>query len=127
MKMMLWIISGMIIILGAADAANPSVVTNAASEFSRVVPSVLDDEDPIIVRGHVRNSAGLPVVGGSVKLKKNGVVTYQATTNSSGAYLMSGVVAGNYVLQLSATGYQTKAIDLSISSEVIRIDTLLTE
>lgn len=118
-------ISGIIIMLGAVHAAKPAAAAHAASGFTKVVVS--DDEDPIIVRGHVKNQIGLPIMGASIKLKKNGAVAYQATTNSLGAYHMSGVQAGSYVMYIGATGYQTKVVSLNITSEVVRVDTLSLE
>jgi hypothetical protein len=99
---------------------------NGATCFTGVV-SPECDEEPIIVRGHVRTVTGSPINGATVKLRQGGVVKFQTSTNSSGEYCMGGVTSGNYVLQLSATGYITKTVDLSISSEVVRIDTLIAE
>ena len=105
---------------------NSETGAKAAADCCRLT-SPECDEDPIIVRGHVCNISGSPINGASVKLKQGGVVQYQTTTNSSGDYCMGGVTSGNYVLHLSADGYITKTVDLGISSEVNRTDTLIAE
>ena len=99
---------------------------NTASDCCRLVSPECDD-DPIIVRGHVVNLSAAPISGASVKLKQGGVVKHQTTTNGSGEYCMDGVEEGNYVMQLSAEHYVTKNINLSISSETVRTDTLIAE
>jgi hypothetical protein len=122
-------IVSVIVLLGGAlqqTALTSDNCAKAATCFTGVV-SPECDEEPIIVRGHVRTVNGSPINAASVKLKQGGVVKYQTTTTSSGEYCMGGVTSGTYVLQLSASGYVTKNIDLSISSEVVRIDTLIAE
>jgi hypothetical protein len=88
---------------------------------------LVDDEDPIIVRGHIKNQSGVVISGASVRLVKSGVVVKQTTTNTSGAYLMGGVAADTYELHLSATGYVTKVINLPVSQETVRTDTLIAQ
>ena len=128
MNILIKVVSVAVIYCGALYQSNSVTETSAkaASCFTGVVSPECDDE-PIVVRGHVRTVTGSPINGASVKLKQGGVVKYQTTTNSSGEYCMGGVTSGNYVLHLSATGYVTKTVDLSISSEVVRIDTLIAE
>lgn len=119
-------ISGAVIILGTIQqlSIQTKVTADAAAKGVTVM---VGEEDPIIVRGHVRNQSGTAIANASVKLKKNGVVVKQTTTNTSGQYIMGGVAADTYVLHLSADGYVTKTIDLAVSQEVVRIDTLIAQ
>lgn len=120
------VVSVIVFLFGAFHQTTSSSKTcaNVSTCFTGAVSRECDDE-PIVVRGHVRTLAGSPIDGASVKLKQGGVVMYQTTTNSSGAYYMDAVTSGNYVLHLSADGYITKTVDLSITSEVVRVDTLI--
>lgn len=83
------------------------------------------DEDPIIVRGHALTVSGTPINNVTVKMLQGGVVKNQTTTNSSGEYCMGGFDAGSYVLNFTRTGYLPKNVNLTFSSEVVRIDTLI--
>ncbi len=83
------------------------------------------DEEPIIVRGHALTVTGTPINNVTVKLLQGGVVQNQTTTNSSGEYCMGGFESGTYVLNFTRTGYLPKNVNLTFSSEVVRIDTLI--
>jgi protocatechuate 3,4-dioxygenase beta subunit len=125
MKTIVLIATGIVLLFGS-EVNNMNPIANVVSDLSKL-STLNDDDEPIIVRGHVRNQSGTAITGAAVKLRKNGVVTYQTTTDNTGFYKMTGVQAGDYVLQLSATGYVTKAINLSISAEINRTDTLIAE
>src|SRR5581483_4707460 len=54
-----------------------------------------------------RSSDGSVVTGASIQLLQSGVVKFSTTTASNGTYLLSGVNAGTYDIQVSAAGLGT--------------------
>lgn len=127
MKIVFWVISG-IIMLGGMRSSNSNTTANAVSTISQYF--VTDsDEDPIVMRGHVRNQSGLAISGASVALKKPGQSqpSYSTTTDASGDYIMTGIQADTYNLGISATGYYPKVVGIVISSEIERTDTLIAQ
>lgn len=119
------VISFVVLLFGALQHFNthPETSTDAAKSFSQL-RSPECDEDPIIVRGHACDGTGTPIGSVSVQLKQGGIVKYETSTNEYGDYCMGGVGAGTYVLRLAAEGYVTKTVDLGISAQVTRTDTL---
>ena len=51
-------------------------------------------------------SAGAAISGAKVKLSKNGSIKYRTTTNSTGAFVLGKVKAGEYTLKISKKGYK---------------------
>lgn len=125
MKTILWIASGIILLLGSTEVQNLSKMMTVDAPV--VAPDDREDDEPIVVRGHVRDDLGVPIEGVSVSLRIGGAVVYQSYTNSSGFYKMTGVESGNYALRFEAADYTPKQVSLYIGSETVRTDTLYTE
>jgi len=91
--------------------------------------SVRSDDEPIIMRGHVKNTSGQAIASASVTLTASGQSSpaYSTTTDSYGAYYFGSVAQGSYNLKLSASGYVTKNIGLNANVNITRTDTLLME
>lgn len=122
------IAGAVVFLLGSFQLSLTETATNAhaAKSCVKLVVPECDDEQ-IIVRGHVTTMTGTPINGASVKLKQGSVVKYQTTTNSSGEYCIGGVTEGNYVLHLSASGYITKTVDIPVTAEISRTDSLVAQ
>lgn len=118
--------SGIVILLSANNVQNIGTIVTSAAEISRVIPD--GEDEPIIVRGHVRNELGSPIENATVKLKQGGAVIHQAYTNDLGYYSISDVMPGTYQLNISADGY-VPATDVIVagSTEIVRADTLVAE
>ena len=50
---------------------------------------------------------GVGVSGAKVQLIRDGRVRYRTTTNQTGAFVLKSVMAGEYKLRVSKTGYKT--------------------
>ena len=53
-----------------------------------------------------QGSAGAGISGAKVKLSKNGRIKYRTTTDSTGAFVLGKVKAGEYTLKISKKGYK---------------------
>ena len=53
-----------------------------------------------------QGSAGAAISGAKVKLSKNGRIKYRTTTDSTGAFVLGKVKAGEYTLKISKKGYK---------------------
>lgn len=104
--------------LDAAQAGNGSwgddpYVTALALHalwYASAPPTTIDSGD---VRGRVVDQAtGQPLSGASVKLAEN--AGFAATTAGDGGFHLAGVPAGNYTLQLSRSGYQSRALGIQV-------------
>lgn len=86
------------------------------------------EEDPIIIRGHVKNSNGSVIAGASANLFIPGQDTAirTVTSNTDGQYTMSGLSSGDYYLKISAAGYVTKTVNILLTVNTERTDTLVT-
>jgi Carboxypeptidase regulatory-like domain/TonB dependent receptor-like, beta-barrel len=81
------------------------------------------------VVGHVSDPSGAAVPGAKVSLTNQGTNTEtSATTNSSGDYTFSTIVAGTYTLQISQQGFQAyRRTDVPVTiNSVSRADVTLT-
>lgn len=87
----------------------------------------LGDDDPIVMRSHVRTGGGLPIAGASVTLTATGtsLPQYSGLTDSSGDFTWDQVAQGNYSYRISKNGYQNKSVNLSLTSNTERTDTLV--
>lgn len=68
------------------------------------------------VTGVVRTGAGVLVPGAVVTLKQYGNVFRQVTTNRYGAYTASGLPADNYMVNVTKSGYLTKATSINATA-----------
>src|ERR1044072_5970607 len=118
MKTIVFICSTVLFLMCATEEVSKTSGKSAMLNVGKQSSLKCGDEDPIIVRGHVNNVSGSPISGALVRLKKNGVVQYSATTNSQGDYLMSGVQSSTYLMLIGATGYVTKSFDIGVTSEI---------
>jgi outer membrane receptor protein involved in Fe transport len=72
------------------------------------------------IRGSVIDSlSGRPLSGVAVTLT---VSKYGAVTNETGVYEIKNIIAGNYVLEVSHLGYQSKLINVSVSGNLMSLD-----
>jgi Carboxypeptidase regulatory-like domain len=81
------------------------------------------------VVGHVADPSGAAVPGAKVTLTNQDTnIETGATTNSSGDYTISNIVAGTYTLQITQTGFQAyKRTDIPVTiNAVSRADVSLT-
>ncbi|HET9178563.1 MAG TPA: TonB-dependent receptor [Terriglobia bacterium] len=79
--------------------------------------------------GHVADPSGAAVPGAKVTIINQGTtISTQATTNSSGDYTFSTIVAGTYTLQIAQQGFQTyKRTDVPVTINAVqRADITLT-
>lgn len=85
------------------------------------------EDEPIIMHSRVRTTAGLPIAGATVSLRLNGTSNpqYSGTTNSSGEYTFDSVAQGVYHYKITATGYDTKNVGLTLTANITRTDTLI--
>ncbi len=106
---------------------NPSLPEVASQAHMQVISDC--EEEPIILRGHVRGAGGIAVPFGQVVLKKLGQATpsHTATTDSNGDYTIVGIQAGVYKLGITASGYQPKLVTVTIVNELERSDTLIAQ
>jgi hypothetical protein len=128
MNGILYAICGIVIILGGMSSTNNNNVTSKAMSATgeQISQVLVDEDDPIIMRGHVKNQAGQPVVGASVGLVKPGqtLPTYSTTSDSDGDYTLLPV-PGSYTLNISATGYLPKSVPVVFTVNTERTDTLI--
>ena len=101
----------------------PSGNLNSAGKF---LHSFCDDE-PIVMRSHVRTSGGLAISSASLTLTPSGTSTpkYSGTTDSNGNYTFDAVTQGDYQYQITASGYYTKTVSLGLHADTDRTDTLI--
>lgn len=64
--------------------------------------------NPGTITGTVTDSStGLPIINALIQVSLQGTTLYSAQTDNAGSYTITGVAAGTYVVQASATNYQT--------------------
>jgi YD repeat-containing protein len=83
--------TGPVVVTVAGVASNPVTFTGVTGVSGTVTQA----------------SSGAPVSGAVVALLQGATVIGSATTNSSGAYALTGFGAGTYALRVSAVGYHT--------------------
>lgn len=93
---------------------------------AKICKSFSEDE-PIIMHSRVRTTGGFPVAGATVSLKLVGTSTpqYSGTTNSSGEFTFDSVVQGNYQYKIESPDYYTKNVNLGLTTNLTRTDTLI--
>ncbi|HTF04387.1 MAG TPA: carboxypeptidase-like regulatory domain-containing protein [Bacteroidia bacterium] len=127
MNFILYAICGVALMLSGITSTNNNNnnVSDAMSAASKQVLTICED-DPIIMRGHVRTGAGQAIVGASVGLVKPGqtLPTYSTTSDSQGDYTLLPI-PGSYTLKISATGYLPKSVPVVFTVDTERTDTLI--
>jgi hypothetical protein len=128
MKNIIWLFSAIIMMVCGIQNISDSKVKagSLVSVGKSVLP--LGDNDPIIMRSHVRNTGGYPIAGAAVSLILTGtsIPQYTGTTNSSGDYTFDAVDQGAYTFRIAASGYNTKNVGLTLTENHERTDTLVT-
>lgn len=77
---------------------------------------------PGSISGKVTNSVtGLPISGATVSTLP---ATSVVTTDSTGKYILANIPAGSYTITVELTGYETKSVDVTISSNGAAIGNL---
>ena len=59
----------------------------------------------------VKNSSGVTIAGGTVRVTKGGSYDATVTTDACGQAFFDGLTNGNYSVTASSTGYQTYSAD----------------
>lgn len=87
------------------------------------------EEDPLVIRGHVKNTNGSAISGATVDLvtSSQNTLVRSTTTGTDGQYIMSGLDSNNYSLKISATGYAGKIVGIILTTNIERTDTLVVE
>ncbi len=73
------------------------------------------------IEGRVLDPDGKPVVGAVLKMELVGRGTTQTKTDKNGRWVLGGVAAGQWNIDIEAPGYQTKRASLTVSSESARL------
>jgi hypothetical protein len=75
--------------------------------------------------GHIQDPSGAVITGASVEARNVATnIVQKAVTNDSGDFVITPVLAGNYVLTVTATGFQkatTKVIEVQVG-QIVRQD-----
>lgn len=123
------IILGILWILASLGGTNNNVNTTVPVNTCSKLMQLSDDDEPIPLRGHTHGVGGHVIAGASVELTPDGssIPLYTDVTDSYGEYYFADVIPGNYTLKLSASGYVTQNIELTISSATERWDTLVSQ
>ncbi len=126
MKIIIFFFAGLILALTQPE---PSAFRAPFSPADVCTENLTCDDDPIVMRGHVRNISGNPISNAGVTLTLSGASTpeYSTTTNSQGEYSFPEVCPNNYMLKLTASGYVTKSIPLDLQVNTERSDTLIAQ
>lgn len=128
MRIIFWIASGLVMALAQAETSKmqlPALPIDAVC----TTENLSCEDDPIVMRGHVRNISGNPISNAGVTLTLSGGSTpeYSTSTNSQGEYVFPEVCPNGYTLKLTASGYVTKNIPLDLQMNTERSDTLIAQ
>ncbi|WP_316818130.1 TonB-dependent receptor [Pedobacter nyackensis] len=77
-----------------------------------------------VLSGVVKSSDGLPMPGVSIKLIRS---NFGTSTDSIGRFRFVTNLSGNYLLKVSAIGYQTDSLRLPIKGDSLRVNFMLKE
>ncbi len=92
-------------ILAAVTIAIFSAGPTCAAAAQKLPTFLAQAANTATIQGVVVDDTGVPVAG--VKVQLTGPATYSGTTDSTGAFSITGVAQGVYVLAASKAGYQT--------------------
>ncbi len=98
-------------------AATISITGNTSYNF--IMTSAITTGN---INGYVRNASGVALIGANVRLKFNGGIVSETTTDGTGYYLLTNIIPNNYNITASYAGYndQTYAIAISANSTMNR-------
>ena len=131
MKWLFIIALGVTLAFGAASCQKENITVSSGSTSSvsqgDAPVSLRSDEDPVAMRGHVRTTGGLAISGAGVTLTPSGqsIPSNSTTTDTDGYWDIDSIKQGSYQLQISASGYITKTVNLTLQANMARIDTLI--
>lgn len=113
-------------IAAPAPAPAPAAVKNESNTGNNTGTQPTRDDEPIILRGHIKRPHGIAITNGTVGLIQAGqsVPFVTVNTDSDGAYTVDQLAPGNYTLRLSAPDHITKDVSLNAQVNVTRTDTL---
>ena len=78
--------------------------------------------------GHIQDPSGAIIVGAAVEARNTGTnIVQKAVTNDGGDFVITPVLAGNYILTVTAEGFQkaaTKVIEVQVG-QIVRQDLIL--
>jgi hypothetical protein len=78
--------------------------------YASAPPTTVDSGD--VLGTVVDQASGQPLAGASVALAEN--AGFGVTTGSDGGFRLSGIPAGTYTLQVSKSGYQSRALSIQV-------------
>lgn len=110
-----------------APAAAPAAVKDESSNSSSSsTAQPTRDDEPIILRGHIKRPHGIAISNGTIGLIQAGqsIPFVTVSTDSDGAYTVDQLAPGNYTLRLSAPDHVTKDVSLNAQADITRTDTL---
>jgi WD40 repeat protein len=81
----------------------------------------------VTVSGEITGGDGQAIGGAAVSLNQSGSVVKSTTTSSDGSYSFSGVSSGDYTLEASASGHQSKGTSISVADSPRTVDFKLYE
>lgn len=94
--------------LGLASA---TVLANTTTTANIALQS-----NPGTIAGIITDDQGMLLSGAIIDVSANGVSIASALSSSSGAYQISGLPPGNYVVTVTGAGYQTFTIGVNVQS-----------
>src|SRR5437667_12877082 len=59
------------------------------------------------ISGRVTDAQGAVISGANVEVKQEGAAAFHTTTNAQGTYLIPSLSAGDYVVTITAPGFNT--------------------
>lgn len=129
MKTVLSIACGVALLLGGMNADAFESFFSATNTHTKVVLPHDGEDDPVWMHGHVKNTSGGAIAYADVTLTLSGTTTaaYSTQTDSSGYYSFATVAQGLYRLDISAHNYVTKQVNVTLTSDVGRVDTLIAQ
>ncbi len=73
------------------------------------------------MEGRIVDGTGQPVVGATIKLELPGRGGTTLKTDKKGKWAIGGIAAGNWSLDVSAAGFTTRQVSVSLPSEAARL------
>jgi hypothetical protein len=127
MKAIMLFILSVAMCIGYTSCKKDNSVKPSAAQDTGTGNSIRTDEEGIFIKGHVKNTSGSAISGATVSIIPYGSVlpVQSTTTDAAGAYALTEVESGSYVLRLSASGYMSRSIVISVSGNIDRTDTLV--
>ena len=94
--------------------SDPVVEVEPESDTTKPTTETTTKKKEVTISGYIKSTSGSKISNASVKLKKNGYTVESTKTNSNGWYSIS-VEKGEYKIQISKDGYETKNVDVTLN------------